>query len=98
MQQQMQYLGSSVQKHPETVHVNFWIQTKWLFLEEYSSLEEEEYAQLNQKYIQRLDEKWTHVEQLKSTNEREKVPENSNHVRNTQESDIIQPWTEKHEW
>ena len=54
-------------------------------------MEEEEYAQLNQKYRQLLDENWTHVEQLKSTNEREKVHENSNHVRNTQEYDICQP-------
>ena len=54
-------------------------------------MEEEEYAQLNQKYRQLLNEKWTHVEQLKSTNEREKVLENSNHVRKTQETDILKP-------
>ena len=60
-------------------------------MEEYSSLEEEEYAQLNQKYRQLLDENWTHVEQLKSTDEREKVLENLNHVRNTQTTDILNP-------
>ena len=60
-------------------------------MEEYSSLEEEEYAQLNQKYRQLLDENWTHVEQPKSTDEREKVLENLNHVRNNQETDILHP-------
>ena len=53
-------------------------------------MEEEEYAQLNQKYRQVLDKNWTHVEQLKSTDEREKMLENSNHLRNTQETDILQ--------
>ena len=53
-------------------------------------MEEEDYAQLNQKHIQLLDENMTHVEQLKSTNEREKVPENSNHVRNSPKNDIFQ--------
>ena len=56
MQKQMQYIASSVQQHPETVHVNVYIQTKWLCLDEYFPLEEEEYAQLNQKYRQLLDE------------------------------------------
>ena len=54
-------------------------------------MEEEEYSQLNQKYRQLLDENWTHVEQLKSTNEREKVLENSNPTRNTQKHDIFHP-------
>ena len=54
-------------------------------------MEEEEYAQLNQKYRQLLDENWTHVKQLKSTDKREKVLENYNHLRNTQENDIFQP-------
>ena len=44
-------------------------------------MEEEECAQLNWEYKQLQDEKWTHVEQMKSTDEREKVLENSNHVR-----------------
>ena len=38
-------------------------------MEEYSSLEEDKYAQLNKKYRQLLDENWTHVEKLKSTDE-----------------------------
>ena len=38
-------------------------------------------AQLNQEYRQLQDENWTHVEQLRSTDERAKVLENSNHVR-----------------
>ena len=50
-------------------------------MEKFSSLEEEEYAQLNQEHRQLQDENWTQVEQLRSTNEREKVFENSNHVR-----------------
>ena len=54
-------------------------------------MEEEEYAQLNQKYRQLLDEIWTHVEKLKSTDKRAKVLEDSNHVRNTQETDMLQP-------
>ena len=54
-------------------------------------MEEEEYAQLNKKYRQLLDENWTHVEQLKSTDKREKVFENLNHLRNTQATDILQP-------
>ena len=49
-------------------------------MEEFSSLEEEEYAQLNQEHRQPQDEKWTHVEQMRSTDERTKVLENSNHV------------------
>ena len=64
---------------------------KFLCLEESSSLEEEQCAQLNQKFKQLHGEKWTHVEQLKSTIEREKFLENSNHVRNTQELDMCQP-------
>ena len=71
-------------RYPGDWHVNLSIQTKLLCLDKYSSLEEEEYAQLNQKYRQLLNENWTHVEQLKSTDEREKVLENLNHVRNTQ--------------
>ena len=39
-------------------------------MEEFSSLEEEENAQLNQKHRQLQDENWTHVEQLRSTDER----------------------------
>ena len=54
-------------------------------------MEEEEYAQLKQKYRQLLDVNWSHVEQLKSIYEREKFLENLNHVRNTQETDIFQP-------
>ena len=41
-----------MQQIPETVHVNLWIQTKWIFMEEYSTLEEEQWTQLNQKYKQ----------------------------------------------
>ena len=52
-------------------------------------MEEEENAQLNQKYRQLQDENWTHVEQLKSTDKREKVIDNSNHVKKTQETDIL---------
>ena len=50
-------------------------------MEEFSSLEEEEYAQLNHEHIQLQDENWTHVKQLRSTDEREKVLENLKHVR-----------------
>ena len=61
-------------------------------MEEFSSLEEEKYAQLNQKHRQLQEyENWTHVEQLRSTDEREKVLENSNHVRKTQGNDILHP-------
>ena len=59
-------------------------------------MEEEEYAQLNQKYRQLLDENLTHVEQLKSTDRRERVLDNSNHVRNTQKKNILYPLTLKH--
>ena len=52
-------------------------------------MEEEECAQMYQKYRQLQDENWTQVEQLKSTDEREKVLENYNHVRKTQENDIL---------
>ena len=41
-------------------------------MEEFSSLEEEEYAQLDHEHRQLQDENWTHVEQLKSTDEIEK--------------------------
>ena len=58
-------------------------------MEESSSLEEEQCTQLNQKYKQLHGENWTHVEQLKSSEERAKVIENSNQVRNTQENDIF---------
>ena len=85
-----------MQHHPETVHVKLWIQIKSLCMEEFYSLEEEENVQLNQNYRQLQDEIWTHVEQLWSTNEREKVLENSNHVRKTQATDILQPWTSNH--
>ena len=54
-------------------------------------MEEEEYAQLNQGHKQMQDENWTHAEQLRSTDEREKILENSNHVRKTKETDIWQP-------
>ena len=54
-------------------------------------MEEEEYAQLNREHRQLQDEDSTHVKQLRSTDEREKVLENSNHVRNTQTTDIFQP-------
>ena len=57
------------------------IQTKSLCLEEFSSLKEEEYALLNEEHRQLQDENWTHVEKLRSSDEREKVIENSNHVR-----------------
>ena len=76
-------------RYPGAWHVNFSVQTKRLCLQESSSLEEEEYAQLNQKFRQVLDENWTHVGQLKSTDERERVLDNSSHVRNTQETDIL---------
>ena len=52
-------------------------------------MEEEHCTQLNQKYKQLHGENWTRVEQLKSTDEREIVLENSNHVRNTQENYIL---------
>ena len=54
-------------------------------------MEEEEYAQVNQEHRQLLDENWTHVNKLRSTDEREKEIDNSNHVRKTQETDILQP-------
>ena len=54
-------------------------------------MESKECAQINQKYRQLLDENWNHVEQPKSIDEREKVLENLNHVRNTQATDILQP-------
>ena len=60
-------------------------------MEEYSSLEEEQCTQLNQKYKQLHGENWTHVEQLKSCEERAKVLEDSNHVWNTQDNDIFHP-------
>ena len=48
------------------------IQSKLFCLEEFSSLEEEENAQLYHKYRQLQDENWTHVEQMKSTDKRKK--------------------------
>ena len=54
-------------------------------------MEEEQCTQLNQKYKQLHGENLTHVEQLKSTDEREKFLENLNHVRNTLETDIWNP-------
>ena len=54
-------------------------------------MEEEQCTQLNQKYKQPHSENWTNVEQLKSTDNREKVLEDSNHVKNTQEIDMLQP-------
>ena len=54
-------------------------------------MEEEEYAELNQKYRQLLDENWTHVEKLKSIDEREKVLKNLNYLRNTQSTNILHP-------
>ena len=53
-------------------------------------MEEEQCTQLNQKYKQLHGENWTHVEQLKSE-EKAKVLEDSNHVWNTQETDMLQP-------
>ena len=58
-------------------------------MEEYSTLEEEQCTQLNQKYKQLHGENWTHVEQLKSSEERAKVLEDLNHVWNTQETDML---------
>ena len=60
-------------------------------MDKYSSLEEEEYDQRNHKYRHMLDENWIHVEKLKSTDKREKVLENLNHLRNTQSTDILYP-------
>ena len=54
-------------------------------------MEEEENSQLNQEHRQLQDENWTHVEQLRSNDEREKVLENLNHVRKTQATDILHP-------
>ena len=45
-------------------------------MDKFASLEEEEYSQLNQEHRQLQDEKWTHVEQLRSTGEREKMIDN----------------------
>ena len=44
-------------------------------------MEEEEYAQLNQEHRHLQDENWTHVEKLRSNDERENFLKNSNHVR-----------------
>ena len=46
---------------------------------------------MNQGHKQLEDENWTHVEQLKSTDKREKMLEDLNHVWNTQETDMFQP-------
>ena len=55
-------------------------------------MEEKQCTQLNQKYKQLHGENWTHVEQLKSTDDKEKVLDNSNHdMSNTQETDIWKP-------
>ena len=54
-------------------------------------MEEEECAQLNQEHKPLQDENWTHVEKLKSTDERAKVLKNSNHVRKNQETYKFQP-------
>ena len=54
-------------------------------------MEEENYVQLNEKHRQLQDENWTHVEQLRSTDEREKVLDNLNHVRKSQETNILHP-------
>ena len=54
-------------------------------------MEEKQYAQLNQEHRHLQDENGTHVEKLRSTNEREKVLENSNHVRKPQETNILHP-------
>ena len=43
----------------------------------------------NKKYRQLLDENWTHVEQLKSTDKRKEVLEDSNHMSDTQENDML---------
>ena len=55
-------------------------------------MEEEYCAQMNQEHRQLQDENWTHVEQLKKTGEREKVLDISNHMRNTQATDILRTW------
>ena len=46
---------------------------------------------MSQEHRQLRDEIWTHVEQLKSTDKREKVLEDSKHVWNTQETDMLHP-------
>ena len=51
-------------------------------------MEEKQCTQLNQKHKQLHGENWTHVEQLESSEEREKVLGNSNHVRKTKENYI----------
>ena len=51
-------------------------------------MEEEQCTQLNQRLH---GENWTPVEQLKSSKERAKVFEDSNHVWNTQKNDMLQP-------
>ena len=53
---------------------------------------------MNQEHRQLQDKNWTHVEQLKSIDKREKVLEDSNHAWNTQETDMLQPLTANHEW
>ena len=49
------------------------LQTKCLYLEESSSLEEEECAQLDEGQRQLHYGDWNHVEQLRCTNEKENV-------------------------
>ena len=53
---------------------------------------------MNQEHRQLQDQNWTHVEQLKSTDKREKVLEDQKHVWNTQENNMLHPLTENHEW
>ena len=54
-------------------------------------MEEKQCTQLNQKHKQLHGENWTHVEQLKSSEERAKILEDLNHVWNTQGTDMFQP-------
>ena len=46
---------------------------------------------MNQEHRQLRGEIWTHVEQLKSTDKRAKVLEDSNHVWKTQETNMLHP-------
>ena len=52
---------------------------------------------MNQEHRHLQDENWTHVEQLISTDKREKVLEDSSDVRNTQETYMLKPLTANHE-
>ena len=60
-------------------------------MDEFSSLEEEKCAQLNQKHRQLQDKNWTRVEKLRSIDEREKVLDNSSHLRSNQETYMFHP-------